>query len=340
MIGSRYSFTRGNRRNIFFRSILMGIIRGGNAEYDDSRPTLEELAPKVEEAITTSLEDESTILRLPSKYYSTDEITLLACSSQVNQVRVLDLGDNQIGDEALKILSESNQLLKLEVLKLGVNFITDEGIKKWANSSSSTLKNIKSLILSDNKLTDDSLVDFVNSSNFMQLESLDIGWMEAGNKTAMAIGISKTLPCLKQLNLERSYVDAEGIRSLIGGKIAENLEELNIAANKFGDAGASLIAGTSNLKKLRVLNLSQNTIGDDGAKAIGMSTQLSGLTHLYMGRNAFGSEGAKAIHQTKTLTQLKTLILQEGVETTPGLVNYSRPELLRPEDPELSNPGA
>jgi len=228
----------------------MGIIRGGNAEYDDSRPTLEELAPKVEEAITTSLEDESTILRLPSKYYSTDEITLLACSSQVNQVRVLDLGDNQIGDEALKILSESNQLLKLEVLKLGVNFITDEGIKKWANSSSSTLKNIKSLILSDNKLTDDSLVDFVNSSNFMQLESLDIGWMEAGNKTAMAIGISKTLPCLKQLNLERSYVDAEGIRSLIGGKVAENLEELNIAANKFGDAGASLIARTSNLKKL------------------------------------------------------------------------------------------
>jgi Leucine-rich repeat (LRR) protein len=194
--------------------------------------------------------------------------------------------------------------------------------------------------LSDNKLTDDSLVDFVNSSNFVQLESLDIGWMEAGNKTAMAIGISKTLPCLKKLNLERSYVDAEGIRALIGGKIAENIEELNIAANKFGDEGASLIAGTSNLKKLKVLNLSQNTIGDDGAKAIGMSTQLSGLTHLYMGRNAFGSEGAEAIHQTKTLTQLKTLILQEGVETTPGLVNYSRPELLRPEDPELSNPGA
>jgi len=318
----------------------MGIIRGGNAEYDDSMPTLEELAPKVEETITASLEAESTILKLAGKYYSTDEITLLARSVQVSQVRVLDLGDNQIGDEALKILSESNQLLKLEVLKLGVNFITDEGIKEWANSSSATLKNIKSLVLSDNKLTDDSLVDFVSSLNFTQLESLDIGWMEAGNKTAIAIGISENLPCLKKLDLERSYVDVEGIRSLIGGKIAENLEELNLAANKFGDEGVSLIAGTSNLKNLKVLNLSQNTIGDAGAKAIGTSTQLSGLTHLYMGRNAFSPEGAKAIHQTKTLTQLKTLILQEGVETTPDLVNYSRPELLRPEDPELSNPGA
>ncbi len=318
----------------------MGIIRGGNAEYDDSRPTLEELAPKVEETITTNLEAESTMLNLSSKYYSTDEITLLSLSSQVRDVLVLDLEDNQIGDDALRILSESNQLLKLEVLKLGVNFITDEGIKEWANSSSATLKNIKTLVLSDNKLTDDSLVDFFNSPNFTQLESLDIGWMEAGNKTAMAIGISDNFPCLKKIDLERSYLDAEGIRSLISGKIAGNLEELNLAANKFGDAGVSIIAGTSNLKNLKVLNLSQNTIGDDGAKAIGTSTQLSGLTHLYMGRNAFGPEGAKAIHQTKTLTQLKTLILQEGVETTPDLVNYSRPELLRPEDPELSDSGA
>ena len=79
------------------------------------------------------------------------------------------------------------------------------------------------------------------------------------------------------------------------------------------------------------MHLSQNTIGDEGAVAIGTSTSLSGLTHLYLGRNNFGSEGAKAVHETQTLTHLKTLILQEEVETTPGLVNYSRPELLRPD---------
>jgi Leucine-rich repeat (LRR) protein len=318
----------------------MGIIRGGDAEYDNSRPTLEELTPTIEDAISSSLEENSTVLKLSGKYYSTDEITLLARSVQVSEVMVLDLEDNQIGDEALKILSESSQLLKLEVLKLGVNFITDEGIKVWANSSIVSLKNIKSLSLSDNKLTDDSLVDFVKSSNFPQLESLDIGWMEAGNKTAIAIGSSDKLPCLKKLGLERSYLDAEGVRSLLGGKIAENLEELNLAANKFSDEGVRIIAETSNLKNLKVLNLSQNMIGDDGAKAIGTSLQLSGLTHLYMGRNSFSQEGAKAIHKTKILTNLKTLVLQEGVETTPDLVNYSRPELLRPEDPELSNPGA
>ena len=317
----------------------MGIIRGGDAEYDNSKPTLEELTPRIEDVITSSLEENSTVLKLSGKYYSTDEITLLARSVQVSEVLVLDLEDNQIGDEALKILSESSQLLKLEVLKLGVNFITDEGIKVWANSSTVSLKNIKSLFLSDNKLTDNSLVDFVKSSNFPQLESLDIGWMEAGNKTAVAFGESDKLSCLKKIDLERSYLDADGVRSLLSGTIAENLEELNLAANKFSDEGVRIIAENSNLRNLKVLNLSQNMIGDEGAKAIGTSNQLSGLTHLYMGRNAFGLEGAKAIHETKTLTNLKTLVLQEGVETTPDLVNYSRPELLRPEDPELSNPG-
>ena len=41
----------------------------------------------------------------------------------------------------------------------------------------------------------------------------------------------------------------------------------------------------------------------------------------------------KAIHESKTLTNLKTLVLKEGVEEDVGLVNYSRPELLRPDDP-------
>lgn len=178
----------------------MGITRGGNAEYDDSKPTLEELAPLVEGAIAKELASDSAVLKLSGKYYSTDEITLLARSSQVSQIRVLDLGDNQIGDEALKILSESTQLLNLEEINLGINFITDNGIKEWASSSTVTLKNIKTLILSDNKLTDDSLSDLVKSSNFPELESLDIGWMEAGNGTAKALGESDTLPHLKNLS--------------------------------------------------------------------------------------------------------------------------------------------
>ena len=114
----------------------MGIIRGGSAEYDDSKPTLEELAPKIEEAISNGLESDSMVLKLAGKYYSTDEITLLARSRQVSQVRSLDLGDNQIGDEALKILSESKSLgclvkLDLRSNKLGRRW--EEKLKETGN---------------------------------------------------------------------------------------------------------------------------------------------------------------------------------------------------------------
>lgn len=308
----------------------MGIIQGGDAEYEESKPSLEELAPRLEEVIAKALESDPTTLKLSGKYYSTDEITVLARSSQLGPVRILDLSDNQIGDSALKILVESEKLQNLEELNLGINFITSQGVQEWAASGNVALKNLKALFLSDNKLIDASLSDLIRSSNFPNLESLDVGWMEAGNETAHALGESDAMPRLKKLGLERSYIDGEGIRELVQGKIAGRLEELNLAANKLGDEGAKILAGASNLTNLRVLHLSQNIIGDEGACAIGTSTSLSGLTRLYIGRNAFGPDGAKAIHETQTLTQLKTLVLQEGVETTPDLVNYSRPELLRP----------
>ena len=99
------------------------------------------------------------------------------------------------------------------------------------------------------------------------------------------------------------------------------------------DDDIKVLASTPKLSSLRVLWLGQNLIGDEGAKAIGESTTLANLTHLYIGRNSFGNDGAQAISETKTLKNLQVLMLREGVETTPDLVNYSRPELLRPEDP-------
>ena len=113
----------------------------------------------------------------------------------------------------------------------------------------------------------------------------------------------------------------------------DQLQELNISANKLRDEAVQMIASTQKWKSLKILRLSQNMFGDPGAKALGESTSLAGLTHLYAGRNYFGNEGAQAIHESKTLTNLKTLVLKEGVEEGVGLVNYSRPELLRPDDP-------
>lgn len=309
----------------------MGIVRDGNTEYDDGKPDFEGKKVKLEETIRAALQKDPATLKLSGQYLAADEVAIISQSEQMKSVKSLDLSDNQVSDKDLKILFEAPCLAGLEELYLGINYIADPGVIELSQSTSLAMANLKVLILSDNKLTDASLCELVRSPNFNSLEVLDVGWNEAGNPTAQALGDTKTLVNLKKLDLERGYIDAEGINALIGGKVIEHLEELNLSANKLDDEAVKTLASTPKLSALRVLHLSQNLFGDPGAKALGESKTLSNLTRLYAGRNYFGPEGGKALHETQTLTNLKTLVLQEGVETTPGLVNYSRPELLRPD---------
>jgi Leucine-rich repeat (LRR) protein len=311
----------------------MGIIRGGDSEYEEHEPSFEEKTAEWQKTLQPLLEEEPGTLKLSGRYISSDDVKIICNYPGIKTVRVLDLADNQVNDEALPVLFESENLAQLEELYLGINFLIGEGLTEIACSSQIKLENLKKLVISDNRLTDASVADFIRSKNFPNLESLDVGWNEVGNETAKALADATSFSGLKTLILERSYIELEGLKEMVQGDLMDQLQELNISANKFKDEAVQMIATTPKWKSLKILRLSQNMFGDPGAKALGESTSLSGLTHLYAGRNYFGNEGAQAIHESKTLINLKTLVLKEGVEEDVGLVNYSRPELLRPDDP-------
>lgn len=311
----------------------MGIIRGGDSEYEEHEPSFEEKTAEWEKTLQPLLEEEPGTLKLSGRYISSDDVKIICNYTGIKTVRVLDLADNQVNDEALPVLFESENLAQLEELYLGINFLIGEGLTKIASSSQIKLGNLKIFVISDNRLTDASVADFIRSKNFPNLESLDVGWNEVGNETAKALAEATSFSSLKTLILERSYIELEGLKEMMQGDLMDQLQELNISANKLKDEAVQMIATTPKWKSLKILRLSQNMFGDPGAKALGESTSLAGLTHLYAGRNYFGNEGAQAIHESKTLTSLKTLVLKEGVEEDVGLVNYSRPELLRPDDP-------
>jgi len=311
----------------------MGIIRGGDSEYEEHEPSFEEKTAEWQKTLQPLLEEEPGTLKLSGRYISSDDVKIICNYPGIKTVRVLDLADNQVNDEALPVLFESGNLAQLEELYLGINFLIGEGLTEIACSSQIKLGNLKKLVISDNRLTDASVADFIRSKNFPNLESLDVGWNEVGNETAKALADATSFSGLKTLILERSYIELEGLKEMVQGDLMDQLQELNISANKFKDEAVQMIATTPKWKSLKILRLSQNMFGDPGAKALGESTSLSGLTHLYAGRNYFGNEGAQAIHESKTLINLKTLVLKEGVEEDVGLVNYSRPELLRPDDP-------
>ncbi|MZH45896.1 MAG: hypothetical protein F3739_02470 [Nitrospinae bacterium] len=311
----------------------MGIIRGGDSEYEEYEPSIEEKTAKWQKTLHSILEQEPGSLKLSGKYISNDDVKIICNCEGVETVRTLDLADNQISDEALPVIFETGNFAQLEELYLGINFLTGQGLTEIANSEQVKLKSLRKLVISDNRLTDNSVADFMRSKNFPGLQFLDAGWNEVGNETAKSLGETTYFSGLKTLVLERSYIDFEGLKAMVQGNLMDQLQELNISANKLNDEAIIELASAPKWKALKILRLSQNMFGDEGAKALGESTSLAGLTHLYAGRNYFGNDGAQAIHQSKTLTGLQTLVLKEGVENDAGLVNFSRPELLRPDDP-------
>ena len=311
----------------------MGIVRGGDAEYEKFEPSYKEKAEKLEATLKPLLEESPDSLKLSGKYIATDEVKIIGNFSLMKSVRSLDLSDNQINDEALLNLFESDILCGLEELYLQINFLTGKGLSELAQSEKIKLKNLKVLVLSDNRLSDSSIAKMLLSNHFQNLESLDIGWNEAGNETAKSLSTTTTFPKLKKLEMERSYVDEEGFSEFIKGELADQLEELDISANKIKDESIKILAQAPKWKSLKTLRISQNRFGNEGAKALGESVSMSGLIKLYAGRNYFDAEGAQAIYESKTLKNLKTLVIKEEVDDGSGLVNYSRPELLRPDDP-------
>jgi Ran GTPase-activating protein (RanGAP) involved in mRNA processing and transport len=311
----------------------MGIERGGDAEYEEFEPSYEEKAEKLEATLKPLLEESPDSLKLSGKYIATDEVKIIGNYSLMKSVRSLDLSDNQINDEALLNLFESDILCGLEELYLQINFLTGKGLSELAQSEKIKIKNLKVLVLSDNRLSDSSIAEMLLSNHFQNLESLDIGWNEAGNETAKSLSTTTTFSKLKKLEMERSYVDEEGFSEFIKGELADQLEELDISANKIKDESIKILAQAPKWKSLKTLRISQNRFGNEGAKALGESVSMSGLIKLYAGRNYFDAEGAQAIYESKTLKKLKTLVIKEEVDDGSGLVNYSRPELLRPDDP-------
>ena len=311
----------------------MGIERGGDAEYEEFEPSYEEKAEKLEATLKPLLEESPDSLKLSGKYIATDEVKIIGNYSLMKSVKSLDLSDNQINDEALLHLFESDTLCGLEELYLQINFLTGKGLSELAQSEKIKLKNLKVLVLSDNRLSDSSIAEMLLSSHFQNLESLDIGWNEAGNETAKSLSTTTTFPKLKKLEMERSYVDEEGFSEFIKGELADQLEELDFSANKIKDESIKILAQAPKWKSLKTLRISQNRFGNEGAKALGESVSMSGLVRLYAGRNYFDAEGAQAIYESETLKNLKTLVIKEEVDDGSGLVNYSRPELLRPDDP-------
>ena len=229
----------------------MGIERGGNSEYEEYEPSFEEKTAKWEETLQSLLAEDPSLLKLSGKYIANDDVTIICNYHGLEKVRILDLADNQISDDALPVLFESENLAQIEELYLGINFLTGQGLTDVARSNQIKMKNLKTLVISDNRLTDSSVADFMRSGNFPNLESLDIGWNEVGNEPAKAIGETTSFPGLKKLEMERGYIELEALKEMVLGSLMDQLQELNFTANKLKDEGLKVLVSAPKWKLSR-----------------------------------------------------------------------------------------
>ena len=307
----------------------MAIRRDGNTEYESNEPTFEEKKERLEAEVREQLAQDPTTLSFVGRYFSTDEVSILAGCPDVNTVTRLDLRDNQIGQPALKVLFEAEVFSSLMDLDLSINFVTADAVVEVCESPAVRVRNLRALSLEDNRLKDPAGAAIARSENFSRLEWLNLSWNEIGLETARALGTSTTLRNLRCLNLERNYIDEEGVRAMFAGDGLAGLEALNLGSNRLEDEGAIALAQSALPPNLKTLWLTNNSIDEEGARALGESPNLASLEALYIGRNYFKEEGARILYEHPHMPRLKTLVLREGLGEEAGFVNYSRPELLR-----------
>ena len=88
----------------------MGIERGGNSEYEEYKPSFDQKTAKWEETLQSLLAEDPSLLKLSGKYITNDDVTIICDYHGIEKVRILDLADNQISDDALPVLLELENL--------------------------------------------------------------------------------------------------------------------------------------------------------------------------------------------------------------------------------------
>jgi len=224
-------------------------------------------------------------------------------------LRVLNLDNNNLDDDAAKVLGTGN-LKNLTSLDLRCNRIGHEGAKAIAESQ--TLKNLISLSLSSNRIGEDGAISLSNSKNLLNLTSLDFSDNDIGDEGVMALANSKYLTNLTSLNLESNRIEEYSAMALAESAYITKLISLSLSSNRIGEDGAISLSNSKNLSDLTSLDFSNNNIGDEGAMALANSKYLTNLTSLNLESNRIKEGGAMALANSKYLTNLTSLNLESN----------------------------
>ena len=170
--------------------------------------------------------DDLRILFLTKEKIGNEEAKILARNASWNNLFWLELSDNNIGSEGAKVLARNASWINLSSLHLSGNNIGAEGAKVLAQNTS-WIKLSKPL-LSDNSIGTEGAKELARNTSWINLSALFLINNNIGAEGAKELAKNTSWTELSSLYLQQSNVDAKGVKVLKQNKTWKKDIEMRI----------------------------------------------------------------------------------------------------------------
>ncbi|KAI8489425.1 positive regulation of MHC class I biosynthetic process [Branchiostoma belcheri] len=220
----------------------------------------------------------------------------------------IDLGFNNIGDEAVSGLAEGlGSCQSLKKVDLSHNKLSDRG------DFLPPLPNLEEINLSHNDISDEAVPGLAESLGSCQnLKKVDL----SHNKLSDRGDFLPPLSNLEEIDLSHNDISNEAVSGLAKGLgSCQNLKKVDLSYNKLSDVG-DLIEGLIKLPNLTRLDIDNNSIRDEFLPAIAAWLKVSTAVEIvWLYDNRFSADGVRDFVRTmkgKAYRELSNDLLYDG----------------------------
>jgi uncharacterized protein (TIGR02996 family) len=230
----------------------------------------------------------------------------LAACPQLRSVTTLILAWPGMDDADAAVLAASSHVAGLKILDVRDNCLSAEGVE--ALLSSPHLQGGE-VLFARNPLGQAAGTLLARNPALVRCTLLDLEGTRLGNEGLAALLQSPYLGNLVELRLRGCEIGDDGVRALVRARLPA-LCRLDLGGNELGNAELALLAGSLLLAQITHLDLGNNHVGNDGARALAGSAQAGRLQVLSLAHNHINRQGRQALRESKTLCADLSLCLK------------------------------
>lgn len=216
--------------------------------------------------------------------------TVLARSSLLDRLDVLDLAGGGIGDRGARVLAKVPLSSRMQLLCLDHNYLTVEAIEALSAASWQA----SWLSLSRNRLGAECVPALSALLDAWQPQALDLGWSRGRRPLTLAWGNLYGVRWVEELGLSGLELDASALSALLANTSPALIRTLSLNWNQLGEHGVRALCAGGEWRMLEVLDLRRNMIGDVGAMCLAQA-ELPNLRTLRLEHNGLSARGRQAL---------------------------------------------